>query len=96
MTPGSLPARLQCSKGLFVVGLSGRAGDAPEAIALDCAAQPWPAARAALLSSQAVGGEDGNPFQVRCPEGMVAVGVQGRFAQRVEQLALACAPLKQW
>lgn len=100
-TLGAAPAlavaeRLVCGNGLSVVGLSGRADLVPESVQVDCAPVPWPAARGQVVPSQAVGTEEGRPFQLRCPEGNVAVGVQGRFGDRVEQLGLACAPVQKW
>ena len=57
---------------------------------------PWPHAQFSLMPTRLVGGPIGKDFDLRCPEGMVGVGVQGRFGDVADQMGLACADLLTW
>jgi hypothetical protein len=43
-----------------------------------------------------VGAERGRDFDIHCPEGQIAVGIQGRFGDAVDAIALACADRTTW
>ena len=87
---------LQCPRGQYVVSLTGRALDVVTALQVQCAKAPWPNAQFDLTPTRMVGSAAGRDFDVRCPEGMVGVGVQGRFGEVTDQVGLACADLLTW
>ena len=96
----SLPAAdappLLCPRGQYVVSLTGRIADYVSAVQVQCATAPWPGAQFALTPTRLVGGAGGKDFDVRCPEGTVGVGLQGRFGDVNDRVGLACAELATW
>lgn len=87
---------LACPKDQYVVGISGRSALFVDAIQLQCAPLPWPDAQTHMVPTRTVGGEGGKNFLLHCPDGMVAVGVQGSFGEVADQLGLACADVHTW
>lgn len=95
----------RCPAGTHVVGLRGRAGDLIDAIEVLCLALPaaevgagggGAATPAAAPSPRpttlpAAGGAGGEPFERRCPDGFVVVGVSGRRGEYVNSVVLHCA-----
>ncbi len=93
---GAAEAQLLCPRGQYVVSLTGRAGDFVTAVQVQCSPVPWPSAQFSLTPTRMVGGAQGRDFDLHCPEGMVGVGIQGRFGDVTDRIGLACAELTTW
>ncbi len=50
-------------------------------------------ARTRIVSERA-GGSGGTPYDIRCPEGHVAVGIQGSAGRVVDSVTVICSPLE--
>jgi hypothetical protein len=92
----ALDMPLQCPRGQYVVALTGRSTQYVTALQVQCAKSPWPNAQFELTPTRIVGAATGKDFDVRCPEGTIGVGVQGRFGDVTDQIGLACADLLTW
>jgi hypothetical protein len=93
---GAAESQLTCPHGQYVVSLSGHTSDFVTAVQVQCATAPWPAAQLGLTPTRLVGTDGRKDFDLRCPEAMVAVGVQGRFGDLTDEIGLACAELATW
>ncbi len=93
---GAAESQLLCPPGQYVVSLTGRADVYVNAIQVQCSPAPWPDAQFTLTPTRVIGGAGGKDFDVHCPDGMVGVGLQGRFGDVTDQIGLACAELTTW
>ncbi len=95
--PDAVEVPLVCPRGQYVVALNGRTTDElVTALQLQCANAPWPSAQFALTPTRLVGQPGGKEFDLHCPEGTVAVGLQGRLGDALDQIGVACAELATW
>jgi hypothetical protein len=76
--------------------LTGHTTQYVTAVQVQCATAPWPTAQFSLTPTRLVGADNGKDFDLRCPEGMVGVGIQGRFGDATDAIGLACAELSSW
>lgn len=77
----------KCPEGAFIVGVKGRAGEvidnlAPLCKGLDDTSHP-------IVLPQS-GGEGGQPFERKCPDQWVVVGISGRYDRHINSIALIC------
>ena len=89
--PGGGSFRLVCAQGMFLVGVTGRAGDWLDQVAPVCAtidaAGRW---KGVLRTGPATGGSGGGSFTTMCQEDSVVVGFSGYSLEYVFNIGLSC------
>jgi len=88
-SPEDRESQLHCAPGERVLGFFGRCASLVDQIGLVCGRPGGTPTR-----TPAAGGAGGAPFERLCPDGMVAVGIQGRFGALVDAAGLDCAPVR--
>lgn len=94
--PEAATSQLLCPHGQYVVALTGRADRYVTALQVQCSEAMWPLAQNRLIPTRLVGAAAGKDFDLRCPEQMVAVGLQGRFGEVADQIGIGCAEPAVW
>lgn len=84
------PVSLHCPMESAIVGLRGKADRFVEEVAPICASEQGDEATPEMPPNGEAG-PDAEPFEVRCPEGTLAIGFAGRAGALVDAVGLICA-----
>jgi hypothetical protein len=89
---------LKCPRDTFAVGLRGRAGKLIDRMEIICAEMQrkdgvWE--QGSPRPTRAVGGEGGEPFEMKCPGGSTMQGIYGRVGYYVDRIGIYCVEFEE-
>jgi len=86
--------RILCDSNQLLVGLFGQNSGILERIGAVCAAIPDIVARnGKTVKSELRGGDNGGPFEARCPDGSAISGIRLKWGARVDHVWMECVPI---